>query len=135
MGDYTFLKYYVCIRNKWNPYSKEVKELPDHYWPIAFYALRISDKTQWENFYKPNAELSGMLSNPEAYKEYREYHDKISSKKEGTSIEAKVGDKTHAVANTHYDPNKGLVDNNGTILIPKEQFDKMSGFKGIMLSY
>ena len=135
MGDYTFLRYFVCSYNKWNPFSEEVKEIPDFYWLMSFQMIRLELKTKWEEFYKPTAELSASITKPENYKAYREYQDKVAQqKKKGASVDTKVGDAHYATSNAHYDPTKGLVDGEGNILIPKDRFEKMSGFDGIALS-
>lgn len=140
MDDYDFMKYYVCLHNHWNPYSDEIKKLPAHFW-IASYGMLIQHKIMyWRESLEPQAELIGQLCKPEVYKQYITMKKQIEEKKKkGEPLEVSYSDgKTrvsHAVADTYYDPHKGLIDDKGNILIPKDRYDKMLNLDGIAVSY
>ena len=140
MGDYNFIKYYVCLHNKWNPYSDDIKKIPTHYWMAAYGMISQGIVMNWKEQLEPQAELIGQLCKPEVYKQYitmkKQMEDK---KKKGAPLEASYQDGntkvTHAVADTHYDPTKGLVSEKGDVLIPKDKYDKMLKLDGVAVSY
>ena len=139
MGDDNFVKLYVCLHNRWNPYSDEVKNIPTHYWISAFYMLRHQVIIRWKESLEPHAELIGQLTHPEIFKEYKKYKDSMERKrKEGKPLDVTIstdkGTMSHAIADVHYDPLKGLVDFNGKIVVPKGKFDEKSQMDGIALS-
>ena len=111
-----------------------------HYW-ITMYGMITQDSVmKWKEQYEPHAELIGQLCKPEIFKQYismkKQFEEK---KKKGEPLEASYQDGnrkvTHAVADTHYDPKKGLVNSKGEILIPKENYDKMLDLDGVAISY
>jgi hypothetical protein len=57
VGDDNFIKLYVCLHNRWNPYTDEIKQIPTHYWLMAFYMLRQQPMLDWKNAFEPQAEL------------------------------------------------------------------------------
>lgn len=94
----------------------------------------------WKEQLEPQAELIGQLCKPEVYKQYATMKKQIEEKKKkGEPLEASYQDGgkkvTHAIADTHYDPMKGLVDSKGEVLIPKEKYDKMLNLGGVAISY
>lgn len=108
--------------------------MSDHQWIMEYLLINLKRKSDWEDFYKNNSELTASITMPENYKQYSEYQEKILKKK-GEAIDTKIGNTHHAVANSHFDPQKGLVDSNGNILIPKDRFENMMGFDGVAISY
>ena len=42
---------------------------------------------------------------------------------------------TIAEANGHYDPQKGLIDNKGNVIVSKEDYNRILGLDGVMASY
>lgn len=140
MGDYNFMKYYVCLHNKWNPYSDEVKKIPTQYWITTYGMITQESIMTWKEKLEPQAELIGQLCKPEVFKQYITMKKQLEEKKKkGEPLEASYQDGskkvTHAIADTHYDPTKGLVDSNGKIIIPKEKYDKMLDLDGVAVSY
>ena len=128
------------MNNKWNPYSEEIKNMPAIYWAMAFQFLQIQKKHEWENTYLPLAEMIGQLTHPEIYKEYRKVkdrYDKLKDKGEGADFykETATGTEGGGVANAHYDPNLGLVDNDGKVIVPKENYENALGLDGVAISY
>ena len=113
--------------------------------------INIEMNYTWERFYKPNAELGGQIANPQVYKAYfdaiKKEERKKEEKKKGKSDsgfyenDVRGLDSEHyyteAEANSKYDPLKGLVDNDGNVIIPKEQYDKLLGLgeDGVAVSY
>ena len=94
----------------------------------------------WKEKLEPQAELIGQLCKPDVFKQYITMKKQLEEKKKkGEPLEAsyKEGSKrvTHAVADTRYDPNRGLVDGEGRIIIPKERYDKMLDLDGVAVSY
>lgn len=136
VGDSNFIKLYVCLHNNWNICSKDIKQITDYQWVLNYLLVNLKRKKDWEEFYKNNSELTASITMPDNYKQYSEYQDKILDKKnKGEAVDTKIGNVHHAISNSHYDPNKGLVDENGNIIIPKERFNNMMGFDGVAISY
>jgi hypothetical protein len=134
VGDLEVLKQYVCSYNKWNPYSDETKKIPAFYWLLAFYNIKFLKYQEWDSINKPQAELTGMLSNPQVYQEYAKQKREFESKKLTKGREAIVGNKIIAEADAFYDPIKGLVDSEGNILVDRETYKNISNVNGIMVS-
>lgn len=117
-----------------------MKKLPIHYWFTTYTMIRQQVIAQWKDSFEPQAELIGQLTHPEIFKEYRKMKDKIEKQKEegkpiNVSISTNKGISSYAETDTHYDPNKGLVDKNGRIIIPKEKYDKVMRLDGIAISF
>jgi len=135
------MKFYVCLYNHWNPYSSEVNSIPSLYWALAFNFIQVEKRNQWETHIMPHAELVGQLTHPEIYKEYivwkeREKRQKAFEKKGGDYYkEDRDGLVGASTANAYYDPMRGLVDTDGTVIIPKEKYEKMIGIDGIAVSW
>jgi hypothetical protein len=142
MGDENFAKYFVCLHYNWNPYSENIKNIPLHFWTISFYMLQMKPLISWKQTLEPHAELIGQLTHPDIYQQYSKLKKEIIEKeKQGLPKQASytVGTKTitHAIADSHYDINKGLVDSDGKVIIPKERYEKLmnNGSSGIAVSY
>jgi hypothetical protein len=140
VGDDNFIKLYVCLHNKWNPYSDEVKAMPTHYWLTTFYMLRQQPMINWKEALEPQAELIGNLIKPEIYQEYKKIKDRREKAKkrakEGQFAESidQGGLSGYAEADTYYDPSKGLMNSKGKVLIPKEEYMKMMHLDGFAIS-
>jgi len=139
VGD-SFAKFYVCSKNKWNPYADNIKSIPEIYWILAFNFLQVEHKSEWENMMQPHAELIGQLTRPEVFKEYikaKEKQEKMSNLEEGQEYYSTTaqGFEGSSVANARFDPAIGLVDNAGNIIIPKEKYEKMIGMEGVAISW
>jgi len=102
---------------------------------MAYLGIKTTMKSNWDIFFKSHAELLGSISNPEAFKIYKEYSDKLEEQEGSESKEIKVGNNTTAVSDSHYDPRVGIVDNEGNVVMPKEQFEKMLDMEGVAVSY
>lgn len=125
--------------NKWNPYSKEVQDIPFVYWILAFNFLQVKSNYDWKNYMLPHAEMIGQLTHPEIFKEYareKKKHEKIDSRKKGEDYyqSTREGIEGGGISNARYDPQKGLIDENGTVIIPKEKYNEMLGLDGIAIS-
>jgi len=140
VGD-EFVKLFVCTHNKWNPYSKEIKNIPPLYWSVAFSFIKMHSKQSWDEHYKPQAELIGQIANPEIYKIYADHVKETErieeSETKSGEYKTDIGDKTRVSATTdaHFDPAVGLVDGNGKLLIPKDKYEEMVGLDGVAISY
>ena len=138
VGD-EFIKLYVCTYNGWNPYSDEMKRMPSFYWALAYSFLQMHRKQDWDHMLKPQAELIGQIANPDVFKQYYDYNKKLEKEKienKGeitTSHEGTVS--ISAATDAHYDPELGLIDGNGNIIIPKERYDKLIGLGGVAVSF
>jgi len=137
MGDSTFVKYLLCARLNWNPFSKEVKAIPDIYWTLQYHMQDMIDHNHWAGFMEPQAELMGMISNPKVYAEYIK-HKEAKAKSATSSYEIKSGKGTsgYAESNVVYDPKKGLVDSYGNVVLSREMLSKTNSdlSQGIMVS-
>lgn len=114
--------------------------MPAIYWAIAFNFIQVKLQDDWNSFWKPHAEMIGQLTHPEIYKEYKKYKDSAERKELGEpgSHEYNVtkdGVSGGGVASAHYDPEKGLVDTKGKVLVAKDDYDKLLGLDGAMMSY
>jgi len=139
VGD-EFIKFYVCMYNKWNPYSEEINSIPPIYWILAFNFIQTKSKYDWEHVTKPHAELIGQLTHPEIYTEYKKImdrKDKKDSLEKGKDFYEKTRDGIAGggSANAIYDPKRGLVDEDGNIIISKDKYEEMTGIAGIAISY
>ena len=130
-----------------------MRNIPSVYWILQFYLIEISNRKVWRDFYKPAAELSGQIANPQVYKEYFEHQRREERKKKEKEKLQKMGksgsfyyenqEKTmnaeytysESEASTHYDPNLGIVDEQGKVIIPKDKCNSMLGYDGAMISY
>ena len=102
--------------------------------------IRQKSFNEWKEHFEPHAELIGQLTHPEIYKEYRKFRDKIAEKKsKGKPIDITIptekGSASYAATDSKYDPQKGLVDAKGNIIVPKEKFEKMMHLDGIPVSF
>jgi len=87
------MKYYVCLRNKWNPYSNEVEQLPVHYWVTMYGMLTQESIMNWKEKMEPHAELVGQLCKPEIFKQYISMKKQLEEKKKkGEPLEASYQD-------------------------------------------
>jgi len=102
--------------------------------------IRMQHNVNWKEALEPQAELIGQLIKPEIYKQYRSMKEQMEKKKKaGEPLDVSYQDgKTrvsHAVADTRYDDNLGLIDANGNVLIPKEKYKEMlENFSGAAIS-
>jgi len=96
-------------------------------------------KQDWDHMLKPQAELIGQITNPDVFKQYLDYTKKLEKEKienKGeitTSHEGTVS--ISAATDAHYDPEFGLIDGNGNVIIPKERYDKLIGLGGVAVSF
>lgn len=125
-----------------------MKSIPDVYWMIQFHIINLEMKQQWTYLHRPAAELVAHIANPQVFKVYFDNLKKEEKKQKEDKQKEDEGfyesrnkengsDRyySESEANTHYDPNLGLVDNNGTVIVPKEHYDKLLGIDGIAVSY
>lgn len=119
--------------------SDEVAKIPKSMWPIYYRMHNFSMLREYERIYKPQAELIASIVNPDVYKTYAEMREKeLKVKLEGGpqtyTISDSTGVRSASKADTYYDPEKGLVDFNGKVLISKEEYLKRSNEDGLIVS-
>lgn len=141
MGDENFVKLYVCLYYRWNIYSEEVRNLPIHFWYVTFHMIKTLPVMRWQEALEPQAELIGQLTHPEIFKEYKKIKNQIDSQtKSGSPINTTIQTDKHITAfastTVKYDPKKGLIDQNGNIVVSKEKYDKtMKLDDGLVISF
>jgi hypothetical protein len=138
VGD-EFIKLYVCTYYGWNPYSDEMKRMPSFYWIISYSFIQMHRRQEWDHMLKPQAELIGQIANPDVFKQYSDFMKKLEREKSLDKGEVVVSQGSNvsvsAATDSHYDPELGLVDGYGNIIIPKERYDKLIGLGGVAVSY
>lgn len=101
--------------------------------------IQMNRKKTWEDFLEPHAELILQLSEPENFKKYAELKKELKKneydEKSLEGKEVKVDNTITAHANAHFDPTRGLVTKDGTLIIPKKEYEKLIGLDGIAISY
>ena len=109
--------------------------------------INVNRRRDWKQIYEPQGELIAQIANPQAFKVYYDHKMRqertVQARKDGKIVAEKGeeviknngGETIYAEANTHYDPALGLVDNNGKVIIAKEQYDKILGVDGIAVSF
>jgi len=135
MGDFNFMKLFICALNGWNPYSDDVAKIPYFYWLIAFRTQVYKEHREWKELLRPQAELITSITSPENFTEYRKWRKTEEAKKKNESVEITEAGQTTAVANAFFDAEKGLIDSDGNVLIPKEEFEKRTNLEGVLISY
>ena len=126
-----------------NPYSDEMKQVPDTYWLTQLMFLQGREQLRWNQTMVPHAELIGNIANPEVYQQYvkmKKEMEKSKSRQLNQEKEELIQRSTasglySSEATTYYDPIRGLVDEKGNVLIPKETFEKSHDLGGVAISY
>ena len=127
------MKLYVCACNGWNPFDDHIKMIPEEFWAFSYNFQKARQYMQWKEVYEPHGELVAHIANPEAYKQYAEFKRKTEEvEKTGGPMVVTVGNTTYASTNYHFDPNKGLVDEKGTVIVDKDTYLKNLGLQGVM---
>jgi hypothetical protein len=136
MGDFEILKFFVCAMNGWNPYSEEVMRIPFFYWQTTFKMKRYVKYREWEDLFKPQGEFIASLTAPENFTQYLKIKEqKERNEKKGLPDEIKSGNMISATTEIKFDPTLGLLDENGEVLITKEEFMKRNNMEGIAISF
>ena len=111
------------------------------YWLIQFMFLNLDRKRDWKQFLEPQAELIGQLANPDAFKVYYEYKKKYEAAKNASKnndgeikVSTGTGEYVETETDYHYDPAYGIVDKQGRLIIPKDQYEKSLGLDGVAIS-
>lgn len=131
MGDAAFMKLYVCASNGWNPFDENIRRIPQEFWAFAYRLDDIRKYMDWKEVFEPHGELIAHIANPEMFKVYSEHKKKLERSKDGAT-EVSVGNTTYVTATHHLDPNKGLVDEKGNIIMSKEKYLENLGMSGIL---
>lgn len=136
MGDFNFMKLFICAINGWNPYSDEIRSIPFSYWLVAFRIHKYKQYEQWTSLLKPLGEFICSIQAPENYGEWKKYiTQKEENKKAGRPDEVRSGDRHIARANSFFDPEKGLVNmETGEVLVSKEDMKKRLNIEGVAVS-
>lgn len=136
MGDFEFARLFICALNGWNPYSEEVLKIPYFYWLISFKVDRFKAYREWNELLRPQGELISSIVSPENFNAYQKYmKQKEYNKLTGQPDEIRIGDRTIATSNAYFDPQRGLVDYEGNLIMTKEEYEKRSQLDGVLLSF
>jgi hypothetical protein len=125
MGDENFLKYILCTKLHWNPYSEEVKKIPDIFWVMQYHTQDMLEFMEWDTKLEPQAELVGMISNPRNFSEYFK-HKKSKDNKTEYVNRTEHGEVGYVESQGHLDPVKGIVDDKGNVIISMEMLKRSS---------
>jgi hypothetical protein len=137
----SFPKLYVCFHHKWNPYDPQYDALPPEYWISMSLMIRLEYQTAWDSLLKPLGEMVGQIANPDAFQVYWKYAQREKNRKKNVASgedyyhEDMDGISGSAESNSYFDPERGLVDMKGNIIIPKEKYQEMLGLNGVAISY
>ena len=136
MGDFNFMKLFICAMNGWNPYSEDIKSIPYSYWLVAFRVHKFKLYEKWSSLYRPQGEFITSIQSPENYDEWKKFmNQKEKNKKEGKPDEVRIGDSYVAKANTFFDPDRGLVNlETEEVLVSAEDMKKRLNIDGIAYS-
>jgi hypothetical protein len=104
MDDFTFLKYMVCAKNRWNPLDEEVQRLPVHYWFMAYKYIEADEHAKWEYMMKPHAEMIASFANPEAFQNYLKIKEAEQSGKKDVVINANGKTLGYGHSDVVFDP-------------------------------
>lgn len=143
MGVVQFAKFYVCALFGWNPFDEAIKKLSDVHFVIMSSLHRELQTMHWNNYTRPHAELIGQIANPEAFQVYWKYRKREEATKHTTdnnsqySVYNKTKDSESLVASTTatFDPTRGLVDENGKVLMSVQEYEKLLDLDGVAVSY
>ena len=135
MDDFEILKFFMCAMNGWNPYDEKVMQIPFFYWQTAFKMKRYMQYREWEDLYKPQGEFIASLTAPENFSQYIKVKEQQErNEKEGLPDETRSGNVVSASTKVKFDPELGLLDENGKVLIDKDDFMKRNNMEGIAIS-
>ena len=139
VGDSSFLKYYVCCYSGGNPYSDEMRAMPDVYWLTQFNFLRTKQLYEWKNLWEPQGELIGSIADPQVFQEYMKMK-KTRARSEAVTDAMKNPEGEYdgfmgASTTHHFDPSRGMVNENNEVIVPKDEFEKSNNIGGIAVSY
>lgn len=126
MSDLNFLRYYISAKNGWNPYDDSIKKIPSIYWIMAYHVNRMNDYTDNETKIKPAAEFIASIVAPENFSAYRKWEDSQKDKNSGKTTKTKRGESGEGHSDVHFIPGKGLVDENGKVVISEKMLQKSS---------
>ena len=92
--------------------------------------------SQWDDLYKPQGELISSIIAPDHFSEYMKVKSQKQKNKDTKGPDVvKTKDGEIASASAHFDPEKGLLDSKGNILMTKESFMQQTDLDGFMVSY
>lgn len=117
MGDEKFIKYFLCAKHGWNINSDEIKSINQIDWLIHYYFEGMFNHETWAEQLEPQAELIGMIANPEVFGNYRKYKDAKKKGQDETVISTRNGVSSSTETKAMFDSKKGIVDEKGNILI------------------
>jgi len=143
VGVAQFSKFYVCTIFGWNPFDEATQKLSDVHFVIMAAIYRELQNINWTNYKRPHAELIGQIANPEAFQvywKYRKREESIARRKTDDkqySIYNKTKDSESLAAHTNavFDPVRGLVDENGKVLMSVQDYEKLLDLDGVAISY
>ena len=103
--------------------------------------MNLEKQRDWKQLFEPQAELIGQLANPRTFKVYYEHKKKYEAAKNAAKdndgeikISTGTGEYVETETEFHYDPAYGVVDKQGRLIIPKEQYENSLGLDGIAIS-
>lgn len=110
----------ICAKRGWNLNSDEVQGISDLDWMMHFYFESMLTHDRWANELEPQAELVGMIANPEVFNNYVKHKNAKENKRGEKVVSTKNGIHTQTETHAFFDVRKGVVDTNGNVLIPLE---------------
>lgn len=113
----------------WNPFSDDVKKIPRDLWPIYYRVYNFTMLQTYNKIHRPQAELIASIVNPEVYKSYyevkkKEEEVKLSGGPQSYTVTDGSVVKSAAKSDTYFDPERGLVDYSGKVLISADEYLK-----------
>lgn len=127
------MKLYVCACNGWNPFEEKIKVIPQEFWPYAYNMQRTEKYMIWKELLEPLGELIAHIANPEVFKAYVKFKKKLEAVENSNGpMVVEVDNTTYASTNYHFNPDKGLVDEKGKIIMNKTAYLSLLGMSGVL---
>lgn len=135
MSDSNFLRYYISAQNGWNPFDESVKKIPSIYWTMAYHIKRMNEYVDQEYKLKPVAELLANIIAPENYSSYVKWKEDSKKNDNGMrTTKTKNGEAGSGSSEVHFEPGKGMVDDNGKIIIPEKLLQQHSDTSDVIIT-
>ena len=135
MSDSNFLRYYISAQNGWNPFDESVKKIPSIYWTMAYHIKRMDEHVEREYKIKPAAEFLASIVAPENFSAYRKWEeDNKKGNNSEKTVKTKNGESGASSSEVHFEPGKGMVDDNGNIIIPEKLLQQHNGKSDMIIT-
>lgn len=120
MSDTNFLRYYVSAQNGWNPFDEQVKKIPSIYWIMAYHFKRMDDYADYKYKMKPTAEFLASIVAPDNFSQYLKWEESNKKSNSEQTVKTKNGEIGVGQSEIHLVPGLGMVDAEGTVVIPEK---------------